>query len=425
MFQGLSTDQAPPIQAPLRFFLTAPLFGIAAAVLILFGNPEELLSRYSLSSIAVVHTITIGFFAFVMLGALTQMLPVLAGVKIEAVEHVTKYTHLSLILGLLSMVGALYTSWHLLYLFAMIELGVGFLTLVVLIAHSIKGVQNFTPTVKNMAIALFFAFFTGLMGVMLLGEYASMPSAWHLVLANIHSVWGIFGFGGILIVGVSFQVLPMFYVAPQFKPFCLQKVAKILSFGLILWMALQFFVPEYGVVAKIIVALFLWAFATTLWLKLNGRKRKISDITIWYWRMGALFLTLGLFLWVADEFLSHAYSVEVALLIGIGFLMSIMVGMLYKIIPFLVWFHLNASGYMSIPTMNEMISKRLTYMQFFLFYFSLVGLLISCFYPQFVSVFASAFILSMAILEYNVVSCALLYAKIKKTKPDFDMSAFG
>ena len=27
---GLSTDQAPPIAAPVRFFLTAPLFGILA-----------------------------------------------------------------------------------------------------------------------------------------------------------------------------------------------------------------------------------------------------------------------------------------------------------------------------------------------------------------------------------------------------------
>ena len=30
--QGLSLDQAPPIHVPFRFFLTAPIFGMIAAV---------------------------------------------------------------------------------------------------------------------------------------------------------------------------------------------------------------------------------------------------------------------------------------------------------------------------------------------------------------------------------------------------------
>jgi hypothetical protein len=177
-------------------------------------------------------------------------------------------------------------------------------------------------------------------------------------------------------------------------------------------------------VAKVWVALFFWAFATTVYLKLNARRRPISDITVWYWRSAAIFMTLGAFAWAINDFYNEKYIVVVSILIGGGFIFSIMSGMLYKIVPFLVWFHLNAKGYMSIPTMNDMIDKRLAKTQFLLFIISLVGFIISFFLPYILPIFAITFIASMIILEYNIVIPVLIYAKIIKTKPDFDMSMF-
>lgn len=36
MYSGLSLDQAPPFEAPLKFFLTAPIIASLAGALILF-----------------------------------------------------------------------------------------------------------------------------------------------------------------------------------------------------------------------------------------------------------------------------------------------------------------------------------------------------------------------------------------------------
>jgi len=102
-----------------------------------------------------------------------------------------------------------------------------------------------------------------------------------------------------------------------------------------------------------------------------------------------------------------------------------MIGMMYKIIPFLVWFHLNGMGYMSIPTMNEMINKNLSRLQFILFIASLIGFIFSFYYGSMLKISALSFIVSMMILEYNMVEPMLIYRKTKKTKPDFDMSAFS
>lgn len=423
-FNGLSIDQAPPISAPVRFFLTAPLFGILAGLLIFFSDSATLMSRYSVDSIVITHAMTIGFLGFVMLGSMTQMLPVLAGAKIPNVKAVTKYSHILLVVGSIFMFLGLLKNNQIFNTIAFVGLGSGFIIILSAIAMSLKSVANFTATVRAIVTSVVFAFFIVLMGLYLLYSYISGEmSTLHLIIANVHSVWAVFGFAGILIIGVSFQVLPMFYVAPKFKSFCKQKVVWLISAGLVIWLFLSFFYEEYTLIAKLWIALFFWAFSTTVWLKLNRRRRPISDVTVWYWRSASIFLTLGAFVWIFDEYFKHEYIVMVAILIG-GFILSIMVGMLYKIVPFLVWFHLNGKGYMSIPTINEMINKNLAKLQFFLLIASFVGFIFSFYMSEVLKVSALSFILSMIVLEYNIIAPILICRRVLKTKPDFDISAF-
>ncbi len=424
-FNGLSIDQAPPISAPLRFFITAPLFGILAGILLLLSDSATLMSRYSVDAIVVTHLITIGLFGFIMLGALTQMLPVLASANIPKVKLVTSVSHLFLLTGLLSMATGLELSNAPALWAASFLLGSGFLIPLFSMLYAIRGVEHLTASIKAMRMSLSFASVIVLMGMFLLYGYAEDDiTQLHYIIANVHSVWAVFGFAGILIIGVAFQVLPMFYVAPRFKQFCKKRIVWIVSFGLLMWLLLSSYAPAYALYAKIWIATFFWAFATAVWVKFNKRKRPISDVTVWYWRAASIFLTLGAFLWIFDEFFKHEYIVMVGILIGGGFILSIMLGMLYKIVPFLVWFHLNAMGYMTIPTMNEMINKTAAKVQFTLFILALVGFIFAFYMPEVLVPSALAFILSMAILEYNILAAVWIYMQTKKRKPDFDMSAF-
>jgi len=423
---GLSIDQAPPISAPVRFFLTAPIFGLIAGIIILFSDSSALMNRYSLESIAITHSITIGFLGFIMLGALTQMLPVLVGAKMPKVVFVAKYSFLLLTLGLIFMILSLLKHNDIYIYISMLSLGGGFFMMLGSMAIALKRVNNYTPTVKAIVTSIFFASTIIAMGLFLLYSYSGENiSQYQIIVANIHSVWAIFGFGGILIIGVAFQVLPMFYVAPKFKSFCKKRVVWLISTGLVLWLILSIFQEEYTLFAKAWIALFFWAFATTVWLKLNKRRRPITDVTVWYWRNASIFLTLGAFLWIFDEYFKHEYIVMVGILIGGGFIMSIMIGMLYKVVPFLVWFHLNGMGYMTIPTMNEMINKNLSKLQFILFVISIVGFIFSFYSPIVLKISALSFCISMILLEYNIISPILIYKKTLKSKPDFDMSLFS
>ena len=51
----LAFQNAPPFAAPLRFFLTAPLFSLAAGLLLLAAGPDLLASRWTPGLLAATH----------------------------------------------------------------------------------------------------------------------------------------------------------------------------------------------------------------------------------------------------------------------------------------------------------------------------------------------------------------------------------
>ncbi len=84
------------------------------------------------------------------------------------------------------------------------------------------------------------------------------------------------------------------------------------------------------------------AFAvTTLRLQLQ-RKRPEPDLTLLYWRLGMLCLIAGIALGGGALALGGApgWLMLATLLVLLGFAVSVINGMLYKILPFLVWLHL-------------------------------------------------------------------------------------
>lgn len=411
-FNELTLDNASPIWAPLRFFLTAPLFGAIAGLLMLLSETSLLTNRYSIDAIVTTHAVTIGVFSFIMFGSLIQMLPLLTDSKIVKIESISLLSYIFLVSGLLAMIVGLKFDIKSLTFYSYLSLGGGYLIILLSIIYSLRVIVNINATIRGVIASLIFAFFIVIFGVLLLYEYSNNSlSEYHNLIANVHSVWAIFGFCGLLIIGVAFQVLPMFYIAPKFKQFCKKRVVYLISIGLILWLLTNIYDEEYALYAKSWIALFFWAFATAVWLKFNRRKRPVSDVTVWYWRAASIFLTLGAFLWIFDEFFKHEYIVMVAILIGGGFILSIMLGMLYKIIPFLVWFHLDTLGYKSIPDLSEMIDTDLAKIQFVLLILSIIGFIFAFYMPKLLAPSASFFIISMLILEYVIWTPATIYKK--------------
>ena len=51
----LSYDQSPPMAAPFRFFLSAPVFGVLAGLLLVWSGQSALMSRWTPEAVAATH----------------------------------------------------------------------------------------------------------------------------------------------------------------------------------------------------------------------------------------------------------------------------------------------------------------------------------------------------------------------------------
>jgi hypothetical protein len=112
------------------------------------------------------------------------------------------------------------------------------------------------------------------------------------------------------------------------------------------------------------------------------RRRKLTDPTLDYWRLAMASLLAACGLAVArqawPETLGDAWDVLIGLLFLLGFAASVVNGMLFKIVPFLAWFHLNAQVGMrntGLASMRDFIADAATRRQFRL-HLAALGLLL-------------------------------------------------
>ena len=111
---GLSLDQAPAEDIPLRFFISAPIFGILAGLMVLLKGNLLFSNTWMPETVALTHLLTLGWMGSVMFGALYQMIPVLVG-GIVPFPKLSRMLHTILIPAILLMVSGFFWnhSWML------------------------------------------------------------------------------------------------------------------------------------------------------------------------------------------------------------------------------------------------------------------------------------------------------------------------
>ncbi|MDP1929550.1 MAG: hypothetical protein Q8K62_13680 [Thiobacillus sp.] len=415
---GLSFEQAPPFALPLRFFLTAPPFLLAAAVLIVLA-PDALASRWTPQALALTHALTLGFLAMVMLGALMQMLPVVAGSPLPAPRWVAGFSHASLAAGTAALMAGFLTAEPIAFGIAVVLLGSAIA--VFLAAASISLARAVTgATVSGMRLAVTSLGITLLLGVAL----ALLRSGWWAPPAiesavAVHAAFGLLGWVLLLVIGVAYQVVPMFQITPPYAPHLSRWLGGTL-FALLLLHAAAPLLPQVAIHmidAGLAGGILLFALAT---LRLQARRRrKLQDVTLDYWRLGMASLIACVAVWLAAQLWpAWADSDVYPLLLGVlfigGFAVSVVSGMLYKIVPFLAWFHLQAqlqarAG--SIPTMKDMIRQDWMRWQFRLHFAACVLLAAATLWPQLAGVAGMLLALSALLLWVNLLTAVRRFVR--------------
>jgi hypothetical protein len=215
----------------------------------------------------------------------------------------------------------------------------------------------------------------------------------------------------------------MFQITPPYPPRLARWLATAL-FALLSLHAAAPLLPEavgaaVALLAEIGLAAGILGFAlATLHLQ-SRRRRKLPDLTLDFWRIGMGSLVACVLVWLAGQLWpgwrdSDPYPLLLGMLFIGGFAVSVVSGMLYKIVPFLAWFHLQAqlqarAG--SIPTMKEMIAERWTRWQFRLHLAACALLVAATWRPELAFAAGSVLALSALLLWANLIAATRRYVR--------------
>jgi len=186
VFTNLSLQQNPPFSVPARFFITAPLFDIGAALIFLFYGSGMLVSRWSPGMLAATHALVLGFFATVMLGALQQILPVVVGVSICHPKRVASIVHLLWVIGITLLIGAFLWPANNLFYIAVIVLGSAIVIFVGTILMSLQRAPTHSESTPGIKLAVSSLFITLVLGVVLIFGHTGVIPLFRPGLTNLH-----------------------------------------------------------------------------------------------------------------------------------------------------------------------------------------------------------------------------------------------
>ncbi len=379
---GLSLEQAPPISVPFRYFLSAPWIAALAPILLLFYPEAQ--SRWEPVVLFATHLIVVGYVLMIMTGALFQMVPVVGGVSFRHVRLLGSFTFVAL----LSILVALFLS------FMKLEENLSivpwspllFFPFLIFFGETLFRTKSSYETILAFRVSL-----VGLVLFLLLGgvllAFRHLPqmeiSSWWATLArprgtDLHWIWALMGWVFPIVAGVSFQVLPMFFVTPPYPKLFRQSFPILLLLvvfmgTLELWFFQQ--MKLFHLLSTFLVGLFCLLSLNLL----RQRKRKVRDLSVWFWRLSLGFALIALPISYSLDWLGPKGELLFGFTVLFGALVSLVSAMIYKIVPFLIWFHLqsaqmqiqmaatlNGPSPKPLPTMKDLISDQKVMIHFVL-----------------------------------------------------------
>ena len=284
---GLSLEQAPPLSIPSSFFLSIPLGLLVAGYILMTTGAAALSSPWMPQALALTHAGTLGVLLMGMAGALYQMIPVIAG-KAVAITRMAHLVHILLLAGLGGFIWRLLGGPAYAMSAAIGCLSIALLAFLIPLGWALLRSTTKTGTVRGMRLAVVSLVVISTIGVVLARGYAGdiFPQN-RILLIQVHLTMALLGWVGGLIMAVSWQVIPMFYLTPIIDKNRSHWLLGLLLTGLVLPLVSVLKAPDINAlitpgqltgIAALPAALVIWLIHPVLVLRdISQRKRKRSD----------------------------------------------------------------------------------------------------------------------------------------------------
>ena len=348
------------------------------------------------------------------------MLPVLCGVAIKNPETLALRVNYALILGTVFLLISFFTANRVLYILSALSLAYALFTTACIMIKKLKNISHSSSS-RGMLLSLIALIFVTILGLLLLSIRGGFNiNIDYLAIKSTHFSFGLFGWIALLIISVSFQVIEMFYVTPPYNKKYANYLPQIIITLLFINLFVAIFAPFLLNIIEYIIILLVALHAGFTLLKLKQKKRAVTDATILFWAVGmssyilfAITYTLSQFIIIPTTLITTLFAY---------FALSIVFAMSYKIVPFLVWFHLNAKGYFEVPMMHEIAHPKYAKINLYLFIASFISLLLANFISIFWQIGALILFLVFFMLFYILYRAINRYFYILKNGKKFEFN---
>lgn len=332
-----------PLALPLGFIAVGALELVVGAFLLAL-YPQALQTYRHPVVLAAAHLLLLGFGVGVLMGAMHQLLPVI--LEVPLARPAWSYAALALwALGTpLQALGFLEAKS------AWVALGGGLalLGIMVFALHMLltyRQADRWNPVATALAWVTVYVVLTPMLGMLQAltlryGFYDPNRLAWHVVA-------GLVGIFLLSILGVGHKLVGMFTLSHGVGEKVLGLELWALNLGL-LGLAFGHWAGFVLLAAGIGLALY------DTYTIFRHRNKRVFDVGVRHFMAGVAFLLLSL---VALALRRYELA---GLWFGLGFVGLVVSGMLYKILPFLVWTHRYAPqvGRTKVPLLKDMLDER-------------------------------------------------------------------
>jgi hypothetical protein len=355
-FLGGAKSRLLPPSVPFRFFAAAVAFHVFMWPALLVGADEAMRFRGGFSStLAALHLLTLGVLTTTSIGASVQLLPVATRRPLAAVWPI-KVVFWLVVPGTILLTGAMYVARIEWLVPSAVVTAAGLLLYCGLLADNLRRARTLPLVAAYGWVALVSLVIVVGLGVALALNYQITILNEHGRLALAHLILGGFGFMGLLAIGFSHVLVPMFSLAaapagmPAFAAFALAVLALVAgAAGALIGSTMTLTVAgTFGLLAAVLHVRLMQQT-----LKAGMRKRLgLSFILIraaWVMLPTTMIVGLAALHGLAGQNGPTLFG----FLLFWGWLLTFLMGILQRILPFLASMHVDRTTGGAMPAMSE------------------------------------------------------------------------
>ncbi len=371
MGKQLATEMAPPFNLVAHYMIAGAFFYMLTSFILPF-YADELGGYFVSSTIASLsHLYLLGFVMMIIFGAMYQLVPVILEIPLFSKDFA--YIQFYLYVVGLSLMAYAFAHEKMLFLlpYGSLLVYISMLIFTVNIFLTYRNIEAWSISAKYIFVSNIFLFIAVTFGLIAaLNLYYGFLETDLLRIVSAHMAGVLIGYVMMTIMGVSLILIPMFSLSHGFDERPIDRGFYFVTVGLALYMAgtlADIFWLEAVGIAAVLVSLVL--FAWQMWIIFTKRIRKQNDF--WAKNMIASFSFFVLSMAVFALSWLSGWS-DLALFGGylffFGFLATIIIGHIYKILPFLVWYQRYSPlvGKQKVPMLNDMVVERVADWQFWI-----------------------------------------------------------